>query len=180
LTLANNSVIVLSTTELEPKTNIVGIQSRRIDHEQMPKESKSGNAYFDIFRSVPLTINPRKPSEVLFAVSSSQPRSVPSSQSRKKSLQTEPYLQTYDLANQRPQARQALTRNNATEPNVAPDGGQIKEPNVTHMQISHDGDWLATIDEWVSTPMYELHGRHTLTILGPTAIGYRLSQRRHP
>jgi NET1-associated nuclear protein 1 (U3 small nucleolar RNA-associated protein 17) len=135
LTLANNSVIVVSTTELEAKTNIVGIQSRRIDYEQMPKES--GRAYLAIFGPLPFAVNPKKPSEVLFSVPSSQPR-------QKKALQPEPYLQTYDLANQRPQARQALTRNNATEPNVAPNGGQIKEPNVTHVQMSHDGNWLAT------------------------------------
>jgi NET1-associated nuclear protein 1 (U3 small nucleolar RNA-associated protein 17) len=77
---------------------------------------------------------------VLFAVPSSQSRQT-SQPRQKKTLQTEPYLQTYDLANQRPQARQALTRNNATEPNVAPNGGQIKEPNATHVQISHDGEW---------------------------------------
>jgi NET1-associated nuclear protein 1 (U3 small nucleolar RNA-associated protein 17) len=108
----------------------------------MPKESKSDKKYLDIFHAVPLAVNPKKPSEVLFSVPSSQPR-------QKRGLQPEPYLQTFDLANQRPQSRQALTRNNATEPNVAPEGGQIKEPNVTHVQISHDSEWLATVDEWV-------------------------------
>ncbi|USP73770.1 U3 small nucleolar RNA-associated protein 17 [Curvularia clavata] len=143
LTLANNSVIVLSTTELEARTNIVGIQSRRIDPERMPKENKSGKAYLGVFEAVPMAVDPTNPSEVSFAV--------PSSQSRQKraGLRTEPYLQTFDLANQRAKSRQALTRNNATEPNVAPDGGRIKEPNVTHIQISHDGEWLATVDEWL-------------------------------
>lgn len=143
LTLANNSVIVLSTTELEARSNIVGIQSRRIDPEQMPKETKSGKAYLGIFEAVPMAVDPTNPNEVSFAVPSSQPRQ------KKGGFRTEPYLQTFDLANQRAKSRQALTRNNATEPNVAPDGGRIKEPNVTHMHISHDGEWLATIDEWV-------------------------------
>ncbi|KAJ5056974.1 hypothetical protein J3E74DRAFT_477045 [Bipolaris maydis] len=143
LTLANNSVIVLSTTELEARTNIVGIQSRRIDTEQMPKETKSSNMYLGIFEAVPMTVDPTNPNEVSFAVPSSQPRQ------KKGGLKPEPYLQTFDLANQRAKSRQALTRNNATEPNVAPDGGRIEEPNVTHIQISHDGEWLATVDEWL-------------------------------
>jgi NET1-associated nuclear protein 1 (U3 small nucleolar RNA-associated protein 17) len=140
LTLANNSVIVLSTTELEARTNIIGIQSRRIDIEHLPKDpSKTDLAIFD---AVPMAVNPANPTEVFFSVPSSQPR-------QKKGIRPEPYLQTYDLANERAKGRQALTRNNATEPNVAPDGGQIKEPTVTHLQVSHDGEWLATIDEWV-------------------------------
>jgi NET1-associated nuclear protein 1 (U3 small nucleolar RNA-associated protein 17) len=143
LTLANNSVIVLSTTELEARTNIVGIQSRRVDNEQMPKESKTGQAKLDHFGPVPMAVNPTNPSEVLFSVPSSQPRH------KNESLRPEPYLQTYDLANQRAKTRQALTRNTATEPNVAPEGGRIVEPTVTHIQLSHDGEWLATVDEWV-------------------------------
>ena len=31
---------------------------------------------------------------------------------------------------------------------MGPESNTIEEPNVTHMQISHDGQWLATIDEW--------------------------------
>ena len=143
LVLANNSVIVLSTTELEARSNIIGIQSRRIDFEQLPKETKSGKMFLGLFDAVPTAVNPINPYEVLFAVPSSQPRH------KKEGLRPEPYLQTFDLANERAKARQALTRNNATEPNVAPDGGRIKEPTVTHIQISHDGEWLATIDEWI-------------------------------
>lgn len=143
LSLANNSIIVLSTTELEAKTNIVGIQSRRVDREQLPKDLKSGKAYLEIFNSVPLAVNPMTPDEVLFAVPSSQPRQ------KKGSVLPEPYLQTFDTANQRAKTRQALTRNNATEPNMAPDGGRIAEPSVTQMQVSHNGEWLATVDEWI-------------------------------
>ncbi|KAL6705772.1 NET1-associated nuclear protein 1 [Coniothyrium glycines] len=143
LTLANNSVIVLSTTELEAKTNIVGIQSRRIDVEQLPKETKSGKAFFDIFHPVPMAINSINSDEVLLAVPSSQPRQ------KNEGLRPEPYLQTFDLANHRAKSRQALTRNTATEPNVAPEGGRIAEPSVKLLKVSHDGEWLATIDEWV-------------------------------
>ncbi|CAG5146352.1 uncharacterized protein ALTATR162_LOCUS1864 [Alternaria atra] len=139
LTLANNSVIVLSTTELDARTNIVGIQSRRIDIEQLPKDTKSG------MYPVPMAVNPANPTEVFFSVPSSQPRQ----KKKEEDPRPEPYLQTFDLGNDRAKGRQALTRNNATEPNVAPDGRRIKEPTVTHLQVSHDGEWLATIDEWV-------------------------------
>ncbi|KAI8936984.1 hypothetical protein NX059_006211 [Plenodomus lindquistii] len=144
LSLANNSVIVLSTTELEARTNIVGVQSRRVDlqHQQV-KESNVLKTRLDIFNHVPMAVNPASPNEVLLAVPSSQPRH------KNEGLQPQPYLQTFDLANHRAKSRQALTRNNATEPNVAPEGGKIKEPNTNLLQVSHDGQWLATVDEWV-------------------------------
>lgn len=133
ISLANNSVIVLSTTELEAKTNIVGIQSRHVD----PEASAS------TFNPVPLAVNPKFPSEVLFSVPSTQPRK------RSDDSRPQPYLQTFDLANHRAKTRQAITRNNATDVNMAPEGDRIKEPNVHLLQVSHDGEWLATVDEWV-------------------------------
>ncbi|KAH6616715.1 hypothetical protein C7974DRAFT_50793 [Boeremia exigua] len=144
VTLANNSVIVLSTSELEAKTNIVGIQSRRIEIEQLPKnaDAESAPANYDVFQPVPLAVNPMNPSEVMFTVPSSQPRH------RTEGLRPEPYLQTYDLANQHAASKQALTRNNATDPNLTPEGRRILEPTVTLAQVSHDGEWLATVDEW--------------------------------
>lgn len=142
LSLANNSVIVLSTTELEAKTNIVGIQTRRVDAEQLG-ESKSGDLRNYALIPVPLTVDPSNTQQVLFTVPSSQPRQ------SKEGLRPEPYLQTFDVANQRPVARQALTRNNATDPNMAPDGQRIIEPSVKLVQISYDGQWLATVDEWL-------------------------------
>ncbi|KAH7380676.1 quinon protein alcohol dehydrogenase-like superfamily [Pyrenochaeta sp. MPI-SDFR-AT-0127] len=143
VTLANNSVIVLSTTELEAKTNIVGIQSRRVDIEQSPKELSSGKTKFGPFSPVPMAINPKNPSEVLMSVPSSQPRR------KNEGLRPEPYLQTFDIANHRAKSRQALTRNNATDVNLSPEGGRIIEPSVQLLQVSHDGEWLATVDEWV-------------------------------
>lgn len=144
VTLANNSIIVLSTTELEAKTNIVGIQSRRIEIEQLPKnaDAESPPADYEIFQPVPLAVNPVNPSEVMFSVPSSQPRF------KIEGLRPEPYLQTYDTANQHAVSKQALTRNNATDPNLNPEGRRILEPTVTLAQVSHDGEWLATVDEW--------------------------------
>lgn len=141
LSLANNSVIVLSTTELDARTNIIGIQTRRIDPERLLKASASGT--YRSFQPVPMALDPRSTKDLLLSVPSSQPRR------KSEDVQPEPYLQTFDVANHRPVSRQALTRNNATDPNIAPDGRRIHEPSVTHLQISHDGQWLATIDEWI-------------------------------
>ncbi|KAH7400955.1 WD40-repeat-containing domain protein [Phaeosphaeria sp. MPI-PUGE-AT-0046c] len=143
ISLANNSVIVLSTSELEAKTNIVGLQTRRVDAEQLPKESKSGKPLVYALVPVPMTVDPSNTQQVLFTVPSSQPRQ------SNEGLRPEPYLQTFDVANQRPVGRQALTRNNATDPNMAPEGHRIIEPSVKFVQISHDGQWLATVDEWL-------------------------------
>lgn len=94
------------------------------------------------FQAVPTALDP-KTQFMLFAVPSSQPRKKSPSQC------PSPYLQTFDIANQRAVSRQALTRNNATDPNVGANGKRILEPNVHHLQISHDGQWLATVDEWL-------------------------------
>jgi NET1-associated nuclear protein 1 (U3 small nucleolar RNA-associated protein 17) len=139
LSLANNSVIVLSTTELDAKTNIVGIQSRRMDTKHLTT-SKDGLL---AMQSVPIAVDPKNAQQVLCAVPASQPRQ------RSEGIQPSPYLQTFDVANQRAVSRQALTRNNATDPNQGPDGKRILEPNVILLQISHDGQYLATVDEWL-------------------------------
>jgi NET1-associated nuclear protein 1 (U3 small nucleolar RNA-associated protein 17) len=143
VSLANNSVIVISTAELDAKTNIVGIQTRRVDPEQLPKEMKSGKPAISVMEQVPLAVDPNNTQQLLFSVPSSQPRRY------NESLRPQPYLQTFDIANQRPVARQALTRNNATDPNMGPEGQRIVEPNVKFLQVSHDGQWLATVDEWL-------------------------------
>jgi NET1-associated nuclear protein 1 (U3 small nucleolar RNA-associated protein 17) len=114
-----------------------------VDPEQLPKETKSGKPSIYALEQVPLAIDPNNTQQVLLTVPSSQPRR------NNESLRSQPYLQTFDIANQRPVARQALTRNNATDPNIGPDGQRIIEPNVKFLQLSHDGQWLATVDEWL-------------------------------
>ncbi|PVH99105.1 WD40 repeat-like protein [Periconia macrospinosa] len=136
ISLANNSVIVLSTSELEPKTNIVGIQSRRVDFDQLPRQHEA------LLSHIPFAVNPKHHGHVIFSTPSSQPRQ------HQRGLLPEPYAQTFDITTRRPISRQAITRNNATDPNMAPDGRKIHEPNVKFMQISPDGAWLATVDEW--------------------------------
>ncbi|KAF2191084.1 WD40 repeat-like protein [Zopfia rhizophila CBS 207.26] len=144
LSLANNSVVVLSTTELEPKTNIVELQTRRIDLEQLPRDSSARHYSFDVFERVPMAMDPKNPNQIIVSVPSSQPR-----RDQMNADRQEPYIQTFDLATRVPVSRQALTRNNATDFNTGPDRVRIAEPTINFLQLSHNGKWLATVDEWV-------------------------------
>jgi NET1-associated nuclear protein 1 (U3 small nucleolar RNA-associated protein 17) len=144
ISLANNSVIVLSTSELLPKANIIGLQTRRIDREQLLSHKLEHDTESSaILRPVPMAVLGNNNSKVIFATPSSQPHR------QREDFLPEPYAQTFDMATRRSISRQALTRNNATDPNVDPEGRRILEPNVQFVQTSHDGSWLATVDEWI-------------------------------
>ena len=60
-----------------------------------------------------------------------------------------PFLQTYSIQAGRHISRQALTRNLATESNVDSDWNKLDVPNVSLMALSHDGQWLATVEDWL-------------------------------
>lgn len=126
VSLSDNSVMVLSTTELKPRANITGIQSRVV-HSQKA----------NLLR-LPCVLHPTSPNRLLLATPSSQTDIVASL----------PYLQTYDIVSNRQISRQALARTNATIINKGPDDYAIVEPNILHLAITTDGEWLATIDEW--------------------------------
>lgn len=151
--LADNSVIVLSTSELNAKTNIAGIQSRVqfLDEAGMPHPQATASAKLrdaptpvDAFSTVPCAINPLRPTQLLLAVPASQSRT----DANQKFLAA-PYLQAFDVSSAHHVYRQAVTRNNATIVNVSPNATKLVEPNVTHLQVSHDGRWLATVEEWL-------------------------------
>lgn len=115
--------MILSTTELKPKANIAGIQARVTDSGQS---------------KVPCVLHPTTANRLLLATPSSQTGGDAGS----------PYLQTFDTYSDRHVARQALTRTNATIFNSGPEQDLIQEPNVGHIAITADGEWLATVDEW--------------------------------
>jgi NET1-associated nuclear protein 1 (U3 small nucleolar RNA-associated protein 17) len=145
LLLANNSALVLSTSELEAKANIIGIQSRRVDPLQLPSVSGTEhNLNLARFADVPMVVDPKTPTNLLFCVPPSQPRRRPL-----KPYAPQSFLQTFDLAAQQNVSRQALTRNNTTEPNIGPGKRSLLEPNTHFIQISPDGEWLASIDQWM-------------------------------
>ncbi|KAH0559865.1 hypothetical protein GP486_003613 [Trichoglossum hirsutum] len=150
--LADNSVMILSTTELKPKASIAGIQAKSWEPQRIPPEAQvktvdSREAHevgksFEVPR-VPSVINPLNPTQILLAVLSSQS----SSFSTAPSLGS-PYLQTFDFAAAHHISRQALARTNVSSLNVGPESNKIGEPNIELMSISTDGKWLATVDEW--------------------------------
>ncbi|KAJ9616478.1 NET1-associated nuclear protein 1 [Cladophialophora chaetospira] len=120
LRLADNSVMILSTADLLPSTNITGLA---LGWAQQTSPT--------------ILFHPQTPHRLLAAIPSDATHNKPPT-----------FLQIYDIDSSIQLTRQALTRNTITATNVAPTGQSVKEPRVTHMKISHDGKWLATVDEW--------------------------------
>ncbi|KIW34923.1 uncharacterized protein PV07_01664 [Cladophialophora immunda] len=125
LRLGDNSVMILSTADLLPSTNVCGLALG------MSQKNSS-----------PLLAHPSVPNRLLAAVPSDAGATGPF-HGRYSTL-----LQVYDVESNIQVGRQALTRNMVTASNVAPTGQPVKEPTVTQIAVSHDGRWLATVDEW--------------------------------
>ncbi|GAB1742887.1 hypothetical protein NU219Hw_g8591t1 [Hortaea werneckii] len=135
--MGDNSIMVLSTSELKPVANFAGIQMA------LPTSSKKSGLFIDDEQpSVVATINPRNGNEVLLAVPSTQPKEPTEAAAAK------PFLQTYDIRSSRHITRQALARNNVTDFNLGPEGTPIAPPDVEHLAITPDGMWLASVDTW--------------------------------
>lgn len=148
INLADNSTMVLSTTELSPTANIAGIQSCSLNLLR-PKDAhisrvKEDSLFRPLLQRTPAVINPAFPHQILLGVGQTQ-----EIDSRDPAIMSVPFLQTFDLGSNHNISRQALTRTNVTNVNVAPTAHKISEPRITHIQISHDGRWLATVDEWM-------------------------------
>lgn len=148
--LADNSAMILSTSELQPTFSIAGIQvptSQKV-RTVLPfvptvgattSESKSKQGL-----RCPACVSSLGPNRLLLAVppsaTSRQPSNTPSNAS---------YLQTFDVGASHQISRQALTRTKITTLNMGPESNIIEEPNVIIVQTSADGQWLATVDEWM-------------------------------
>ena len=125
LQMGDNSIMVLSTSELKPVANFAGLQlSTAISSNGWPLP-------------VAAIMHPKRPNEILLTVPSTQ------------SDTARPFLQTFDFRTNMHVTRQALTRNNVTDINIGPDRTPIVPPDVVHVAISSNGRWLATIDEWM-------------------------------
>jgi len=124
LRLGDNSVMILSTADLLPSTNITGLAVKQ-----------------NLGRS-PMALHPTIANRLLAAI--------PAYASSEARAQEAPatLLQVYDIESGLQISRQALTRNMTTAINVAPTGQMIEEPSVDHIAISHNGAWLATVDQW--------------------------------
>lgn len=131
LQMGDNSIMVLSTSELKPVANFAGLQMST-NLQQSYTNPSSGLA---------AALHPRHPNQLLLSVPPTLPRCP-------TDISARAFLQIFDLATSRHIARQALTRNNVTDFNLGPEGTPITPPDVTHLRISQDGSWLATVDEW--------------------------------
>ncbi|WPH02789.1 WD40 repeat-like protein [Acrodontium crateriforme] len=128
--LGDNSIMVLSTSELKPIANFARLQ--------LCCRALSGG---DDNKPTAAVLNPRDLNQLLLAVPSTQPK-------EPHHIEARPFLQTFDIRNSRHVTRQALGRNNVTDFNLGPESTPIIPPDVSHLQISSDGEWLATVDEW--------------------------------
>ena len=139
--------MILSTTELHPIFSVAGIQipaTGRLNDKNTPFVPTVDAPTED---SLPRH-NQRFP-----AVSSSKANqlllAVPAYAASAMSLNNACFLQTLDVQSEQQLHRQALARNKVTTLNMGPESNTIDEPNITQMQLSDDGKWLVTVDEWI-------------------------------
>ncbi|KAK0925328.1 NET1-associated nuclear protein 1 [Friedmanniomyces endolithicus] len=140
--MGDNSILVLSTSELKPVANFAGLQLAC----PVPTSSLTTSEYghdVQYSKSVAAVLHPRHANQLLLAVPATQPNlSTAAAESR-------PFLQTFDIRTSRHITRQALTRNNVTDLNLGPERTAVAPPDTTLVSISDDGQWLATVDEWM-------------------------------
>ena len=146
--LANNSAMVLSTTELEPTVTISGIQMptqvpSALQPPKVASVTTSSPQNHGATSRMSATVSPLGTGQLLVAVpaESSSRVGIPQTSSAT-------FLQTLDIVSGSQISKQALSRTKVTTLNMGPESNIIEEPHVTQLQISHDGQWLASIDEW--------------------------------
>ncbi|KXT03073.1 hypothetical protein AC579_2659 [Pseudocercospora musae] len=150
--MGDNSIMVLSTTELKPVANFAGLQ--------LPVQTETG--FIDgVQMPVPTAVlHPSDPTQLLLTVPSTQPKTA-------RDISTRPFLQIFDVRNSRHVSRQALSRNNVTDFNIGPEDTPILPPDVSQVAVSTDGKWLATVDEWIVPGSDLEHAVAKTTALGP-------------
>ena len=134
LQMGDNSIMVLNTSELIALAYVAGIQ--------LPVRTKQFQEEDALFPRTTAVINPRDSQQLLLTVPSSQPETF-------QDVSVRPFLQTFDLRTFRHVSRQALARNNVTDFNRGPEQTAVVPPDVSLIAISEDGQWLATVDEWI-------------------------------
>ena len=155
---ASNTAMILSSADLEPILNIPGlrIRTRRPAMIKPPEVSYVSSLSKDtqIFNNTcrpAAAIIPGSGRLLLAVAGSSPPRNgLPISSNA-------PLLQTLDVRDGSQVSLQALTRTNTTIKTQGPEANLITEPNVILLQTSHDGQWLATVDEW-APPSIDFEG----------------------
>lgn len=142
--LDDNSTMVLSTAELKPTTYISGIQSL-VSTERAPKESlvrRVWKASDDIVMPLISASNPSNPSHICLCVGNGQQASLGNTEP------SMPLLQSFDITSFQGVSKHAIARTNPTDANITSQGAPIVDPRVTKLAFSHEGQWLASVDEW--------------------------------
>lgn len=137
--LADNSVVILSATELEQITTITGLQLPRLVHKMKDISSEGSQSSYVI----PALLHPQRPDSLLIATPARQ-----SIYEQSQSLGNLSVLQTFNVRTGSHISRQALARTNITVLNKGPEGAAIVSPDIQHLDVSRDGKWLATVDTW--------------------------------
>jgi NET1-associated nuclear protein 1 (U3 small nucleolar RNA-associated protein 17) len=134
--MGDNSIMVLSSSELKPVANFAGLQ--------MPVPAQDLSAAYEAadLADVTAVLHPQHSDQLLLTVPATQPKG-------SQDVAARPFLQAFDFQNSRHISRQALSRNNVTDFNLGPERTAIIPPDVAFLAISQDGQWLATVDEWL-------------------------------
>ncbi|EEP81316.1 predicted protein [Uncinocarpus reesii 1704] len=149
--LADNSIMVLSTSELRPTTSMSSLQLPSNDDMKNPETKGSSSKTIESIRERPIGVLPAVLHPVL---SDYLLLAVPSSQTAPSTAKspTASFLQTFDTRSNQHISRQALARTNVSVLHTGPDGTELTTPDVKFVEISSDGDWLVTVDEWEQYP----------------------------
>ncbi|KAH8682179.1 hypothetical protein BX600DRAFT_505791 [Xylariales sp. PMI_506] len=143
--LDDNSTMIMTTAEMKPITYISGIQTL-ITPPPPSKDSvvkRIGQTQEQgLISKIPSAINPKDHTRLVLCVGNGQ------QSAQSSGTASMPLLQTLDLSTVQGVSKQAMTRTHPTDVNTTFKGHPITEPRVTHMAYSHDGKWLATVDEW--------------------------------
>ncbi|KUL86740.1 hypothetical protein ZTR_04853 [Talaromyces verruculosus] len=154
--LADRSITVISATELNSVATIDGLQlpsslEALADTDERIVERSLG-------AGLPAILHPLQPEQLLLASPSGDSSSLT-------------FLQTFNIQTGLQVSRQALARTNVTILNKGPEGTPILPPNVEFMELSGNGQWLATIDSW-SPPKQDVEAS-----LGPLLDDAQLQKR---
>lgn len=136
--------MVISTEEMKPTAYISGIQTVAFE-EQRSKEAMVQRVWEPASNiSAPLVaaVNIVNPSQMFLCVGNGLQASAVGG------LPSTPQVQVFDISSFQGVAKHAIARTNPTDANITSQGAPIIEPTVTKMAFSHDGKWLASVDEW--------------------------------
>ncbi|CAI4218575.1 unnamed protein product [Parascedosporium putredinis] len=150
--LDDNSVMVLSTAELEPTVYVSGIQSATRS-SRIPKDQwvSRVSAPRHVPTLIPAALHPEIPDRLYLCVGGGNQATLTAD------ALSAPFLQTVDLESFRSISKQAIARTHPSDANFTAQGEAVTDPQVTHLAFSHDGKWLVTVDEWSPLQKDELN-----------------------